>query len=545
MKTTFEKFQKEHFEIIIRPEVKDVEDVFNEHQSLYESVEEMMIKTNARFSEKLASVTQQAVATTSAANQVPELSEEKRDFNKWLKEREERIDQQQIAILTQTAQLDDRAMDIARDEGIIEAMREQVQHDKDDISHERAELEEQKTNWKINEKRLCDLAEALRIQGDNLMAMQEKYESERRQSQLKISERERALDSFEQQLIEKSLRIQLEQGGNKSPIISPTLELELPRFTGHLSEFVVWNQSYEKMVHNVEMLPTRKLEKLLGAQPTIIKQQLCAWMDLGYDYTKIHEMFNKTLQNKQLYVSMLLDCLEMHATTNKPNGDDVRALIERTEQVWALLKPISTSTEDYEEFMVIKMLLAMPHAARTAWDELYQKAEIPKLEMVATVMREIANKLDRIQAIANETDCANNNAISEVNEAEEATGGKTGANELTENQSTIEAPINSQIGDNQTTTSDTMGEELERININNSSEGTAPHCRQSALVCIISSVENPPSANLPRSRASMLRQQESTVRHRLACHHCGEEHTMFGCPDYRSVSLPGQQNIFI
>lgn len=152
-------------------------------------------------------------------------------------------------------------------------------------------------------------------------------------------------------------------------------------------------------------------------------------------------------------------------------------------------------------------------------------------------MREIANKLDRIQAIANETDCANNNAISEVNEAEEATGGKTGANELTETQSTIEEPINSQIGDNQTTTSDTMGEKLERININNSSEGTAPNCQQSALVSIISSVENLPSANLPRSRASMLRQQESTVRHRLACHHCGEEHTMFGCPDYRNMSL--------
>lgn len=56
--TAFEKFQKEHFDIIMQPEVKDVENVFNEHTELYESVEEMMIKTNARFAEKLASVTQ-------------------------------------------------------------------------------------------------------------------------------------------------------------------------------------------------------------------------------------------------------------------------------------------------------------------------------------------------------------------------------------------------------------------------------------------------------------------------------------------------------
>lgn len=219
----FEKFQKEHFDIIIQPEIKDVENVFNEHTSLYESVEEMMIKTNARL---------------------------------WLIEREARIDQQQVAILNQITQLDDRAMDIAREEGIIEAMNEQAKHDKDDISREKAELEEQKTNMRTNEKRLCDLAYALRIQGDTLMVTQEQYENERREYQVRMSERERALDEFEQQLTEKALRLQLAQGGNKPPIISPVIELELPRFSGQFNEIVAWNQLYEKTVHNVDMLST-------------------------------------------------------------------------------------------------------------------------------------------------------------------------------------------------------------------------------------------------------------------------------------------------
>lgn len=492
MKTTFEKFQKEHFDIIIQPEVKDVENVFNEHNTLYESVEEMMLKTDARFSKILAAATQQVVATTSTAKQVPELSDEQRDFDKWLKEREERIDQQQVAILTQITQLDDRAMDIAKEEGIVAAMSEQVKSDRDEIAREKAELEEQKTNMRSNEKRLSDLADALRVQGDDLMAMQEKYESERREIQTKLSERERALDNFEKQLIEKSLRIQPEE----QPTISPTLELELPRFSGHLSEFVVWNQLYEKMVHNVEMSPICKLEKLLGAQPPIIEQQLRVWMALGYDYDKIREMFNKTLQNKQLYVYMLLDCLEMHATTNKPNGDDVRSLIERTEQVWALLQPISTSTEDYEDFMVIKMLLAMPHAARTAWDELYQSAEIPKLGTVAGVMREIANKLDRAQNTANKSESANS-----------------------------------------TTTSESIDKPLERMNVDDMSEETGHDSDRSVLTSTISAVGNESNTSAPRSRATMLSQQESAGRRRLACHHCGQEHTMFGCSDYRRMSL--------
>lgn len=459
-KTAFERFQKEHFLLLESPESAGNESIFVAYSKLYECVEETSIKTLARLRERAALLSQNEKATPSTSTQVMDLSEREKD----LTEREERINSLKKTI-------EDRSNALEKEDEMVAEVKEKIERDTKNLDDRKKSLDKQ-------EEQLKNKLKELYAQKASFDEARDHDAKERKERQERFMEKEKALFEYGQRLNEREARLtQSENRALETP--SPIPESESPQFSGHFHEFPEWYLQFNQTVHDHEQLPTSKLAKIITTQPPIIQEVIKRWSEQGDDYDQIYANLSLNLRTKCLYVFMMIDGLDSNRSDEQFDGNSVRRMIERAQQVWAYLEPVQSETDNFNLMIVAHLLVTIPQPLRAEWNKTYQSEDMPVLSQVMQIWSEIADKMCGVQR-------------AEADREETA--------DIQSEDVTMQAQSSSAVPN------------LTSANVDGAS------------IAIDDGTNLMPRTSTPTQR-------------RLACHHCGEEHTMFGCLSYRNMSL--------
>lgn len=82
---------------------------------------------------------------------------------------------------------------------------------------------------------------------------------------------------------------------------------------------------------------------------------------------------------------MMIDWLDSHRSDEQFDGNGVRRMIERAQQVWAYLESVQSEIDNFNLMIVAHLLVTMPQPLRAEWNKTFQGKYMPVLSQVMQI----------------------------------------------------------------------------------------------------------------------------------------------------------------
>ncbi|XP_055590224.1 uncharacterized protein LOC129742357 [Uranotaenia lowii] len=174
-------------------------------------------------------------------------------------------------------------------------------------------------------------------------------------------------------------------------------EIRLPSFSGNLSEWVSFRDSFRTLIHNNEQLaPMEKFTYLKSSLSGEALKEILSIELSDANYSVAWEILTERYENKKLIVKTYLDALFCLEPIRKEGYESINNLITEFEKNLMMLQKVGEDTDGWSTILAHLLCSLLDSVTLRNWETQHNSKEVPKYEDMRKFLRNYCSVLQSV-----------------------------------------------------------------------------------------------------------------------------------------------------
>ncbi|XP_055605188.1 uncharacterized protein LOC129753394 [Uranotaenia lowii] len=174
-------------------------------------------------------------------------------------------------------------------------------------------------------------------------------------------------------------------------------EIRLPSFSGNLSEWVSFRDSFRTLIHNNEQLaPMEKFTYLKSSLSSEALKEILSIELSDANYSVAWEILTERYENKKLIVKTYLDALFCLEPIRKEGYESINNLITEFEKNLMMLQKVGEDTDGWSTILAHMLCSRLDSVTLRNWETQHNSKEVPKYEDMRKFLRNYCSVLQSV-----------------------------------------------------------------------------------------------------------------------------------------------------